>query len=170
MSDMCSSPNVSHSLWINVLLTFLLCYGTVTLTGSRSALNIGVHFGGGAVRASRYSKHKMIYMYDIRDSSDNLWSFLRIPRSGCPNLFTSDIQPIMTDSFEWTSDSDEALGRTLTFSLSSYTTLTAVEILFPEGDTYSFDLWLYDDQVSKLSSEPTSSSEPHTTIEVRAPS
>lgn len=70
-----------------------------------------------------------------------------------------------TDRFEWTSDSEEAWDRTLTFSLSTYSSLTAVELQFPAGETYIFDLELYDDRVT-FSLSPTSGYEPHTTIEV----
>lgn len=78
-----------------------------------------------------------------------------------------DSQPITTDKFEWTSDSEEALDRTLTFSLSSYASLSSMDFVFPEGGTYSFDLQLYDDQVTIYYSDPTSRFDPHTTIEVR---
>ena len=71
-----------------------------------------------------------------------------------------------TDSFEWTSDTEEAWDRKLTFSLSTYSTLNAVELQFATGETYIFDLWLYDDRVSKFNLDPTSSVDPHTSIEV----
>ncbi|CAM9648998.1 unnamed protein product [Ascophyllum nodosum] len=72
---------------------------------------------------------------------------------------------VTTDSFEWTSDTEEAWDRKLTFSLSTYSTLNAVELQFATGETYIFDLWLYDDRVSKFNLDPTSSVDPHTSIE-----
>ncbi|CAM9227537.1 unnamed protein product, partial [Sphacelaria rigidula] len=48
-----------------------------------------------------------------------------------------------TDNFEWQSDSDDALDRTLSFGLNSYATVTAVDILFPVGDSYNFEIRLY---------------------------
>lgn len=50
------------------------------------------------------------------------------------------LQPATTDKFEWQSDSDEALGRSLSFSLNSYATVTAMEIMFPVGDSYNFEI------------------------------
>lgn len=70
-----------------------------------------------------------------------------------------------TDSFEWTSDSEEAWDDTLTFSLSTYSALTAVELQFPVGETYLFDLELYDERFT-FSSTPTGDYDPHTTIQV----
>lgn len=52
-----------------------------------------------------------------------------------------------TDGFEWSSDSDEAIDRTLFFELASYAVVDAVEIKFPAGDTYKFDLVLNDDKI-----------------------
>eukprot|EP00752_Nemacystus_decipiens_P007213 g6456.t1 len=52
-----------------------------------------------------------------------------------------------TDGFEWSSDSDEAIDRTLGFELGSYALVSAVEMKFPVGDTYKFDLELNDDKV-----------------------
>eukprot|EP00752_Nemacystus_decipiens_P014959 g13318.t1 len=49
-----------------------------------------------------------------------------------------------TDAFDWSSDSDEALDRTLSWSLNSYATIDAIEMQFPVGDTYKFDLELFD--------------------------
>ncbi|CAM9649069.1 unnamed protein product [Ascophyllum nodosum] len=72
---------------------------------------------------------------------------------------------VTSDAFEWTSDAEEAWDRKLTFSLSTYSTLNAVELQFPKGETYIFDLQLYDDRVSTFSLDPTSSIDPHTTIE-----
>lgn len=63
-----------------------------------------------------------------------------------------------TDKFEWSSDSNEALNRDLTFVLSSYATASAMEIQFPVGDTYKFDLEFYVDDESQptigISGEP----------------
>lgn len=39
------------------------------------------------------------------------------------------------------------MGRTLGFELASYALVSAVEIKFPVGDTYTFDLELNDDSV-----------------------
>ncbi|CAM9369501.1 unnamed protein product, partial [Sphacelaria rigidula] len=50
-----------------------------------------------------------------------------------------------TDKFEWSSDSDEALDRDLTFILDSYATITAVELQFPVGETYTFELQFFVD-------------------------
>jgi len=82
--------------------------------------------------------------------------------------FLSYGQEVTTDSFEWTSDSEEAWDRTLIFSLSTYSSLTAVELQFPVGETYIFDLELFDDRVT-FSLTPTSSKDPHTTIEASFP-
>lgn len=110
----------------------------------------------------------VVYMYYRRRVSYTPEAEVPTPLFVCPHLLTIDFQPITSDRFEWSSDSDEALGRKLTFSLSSYASLTAMEFVFPEGDTYSFDLHLYDGQVSRYYLDPTSSFEPHTTIEVRS--
>lgn len=45
--------------------------------------------------------------------------------------------------FEWSSDSDEAIGRTLYFGLAGYFTVTEMQLLFPVGDTYKFNLSIY---------------------------
>ncbi|CAN0303751.1 unnamed protein product, partial [Ectocarpus sp. 12 AP-2014] len=50
-----------------------------------------------------------------------------------------------TDGFEWSSDSDEAIDRTLTLSLAGYYTVTVLQLMFPEGDTYKFDLALFNE-------------------------
>ncbi|CAN0405209.1 unnamed protein product, partial [Ascophyllum nodosum] len=55
---------------------------------------------------------------------------------------------VTADALEWTSDAEEAWDRKLTFSLSTYSTLNAVELQFPTGETYIFDLQLYDGRVS----------------------
>lgn len=52
-----------------------------------------------------------------------------------------------TDGFEWSSDSEEAIDRTLGFELASYAMVSAVEMRFPVGDTYKFDLELNDDKI-----------------------
>lgn len=57
------------------------------------------------------------------------------------------LQEPTTDGFEWSSDSDEAIDRTLTFELASYAMVDAVEIKFPAGNVYVFDLVLYDDKI-----------------------
>lgn len=45
----------------------------------------------------------------------------------------------------WRSDSPEATGGVLTYELNSYATVDAVELEFPVGDTYKFDVELYND-------------------------
>ncbi|CAM9195943.1 unnamed protein product, partial [Hapterophycus canaliculatus] len=50
-----------------------------------------------------------------------------------------------TDGFEWTSDSDEAFDRTLYFSFAGYFTVTEMQLKFPVGDTYKFELWIYNE-------------------------
>lgn len=54
----------------------------------------------------------------------------------------SDLLPqaVTTDGFEWTSDSDEAIGSTLYLGLAGYFVVTKIQLQFPEGDTYKFDL------------------------------
>ncbi|CAM9160508.1 unnamed protein product [Ectocarpus sp. 4 AP-2014] len=52
-----------------------------------------------------------------------------------------------TDAFDWTTDSDDAIGRSVDFELASYAMVDAVEIKFPVGNTYKFDLELNDDQI-----------------------
>ncbi|CAM9345379.1 unnamed protein product [Hapterophycus canaliculatus] len=52
-----------------------------------------------------------------------------------------------TDGFEWSSDSDAAIDRTLYFELASYALVDAVEMKFPTGDTFKFDLVLNDDKI-----------------------
>lgn len=56
-------------------------------------------------------------------------------------------QEPITDGFEWSSDSDEAIDRTLTFELAFYAIVDAIEIMFPAGNTYMFDLVLNDDKI-----------------------
>lgn len=53
-------------------------------------------------------------------------------------------QASATDRFEWSSESDEALDRTLSFVLNSYAVMDAIELQFPTGDTYKFNLEIYD--------------------------
>eukprot|EP00752_Nemacystus_decipiens_P014961 g13320.t1 len=48
-----------------------------------------------------------------------------------------------SSGFEWSSDSDEAIGRTLYFSLAGFFTVTEMQLMFPVGDTYKFDLTIY---------------------------
>ncbi|CAM9225071.1 unnamed protein product [Ectocarpus fasciculatus] len=48
-----------------------------------------------------------------------------------------------TDGFEWISDSEEAIDETLWLYLAGYFTVTELQLLFPEGDTYMFDLTLH---------------------------
>lgn len=45
----------------------------------------------------------------------------------------------------WRSDSPEATGGVLTYELNSYATVDAVELEFPVGETYKFDVELYND-------------------------
>ena len=45
--------------------------------------------------------------------------------------------------FAWTSDSDEAIGETLSFGLVNLYTLTEAQFQFPVGDTYQFDLEIF---------------------------
>ena len=47
-------------------------------------------------------------------------------------------------AFEWGSESEDAIDRTLLFTLGSYASMSAVELLFPVGETYKFDLEVYD--------------------------
>lgn len=49
-------------------------------------------------------------------------------------------QELTTDGFEWTSDSDDAVGSTLFFSLAGFFVVTEIQLKFPAGDTYKFDL------------------------------
>lgn len=58
-------------------------------------------------------------------------------------MFT--LQEPATDGFEWGSDSNDAIDLLLYFALSSYATVTAIELQFPVGDTYKFDLELGND-------------------------
>lgn len=68
-------------------------------------------------------------------------------------------QELMSDGFEWTSDSDEAIGLTLYFGLAGYFTVTEMHLLFPVGDTYKFDLTLYNSL--------DGTGEPYATVAVR---
>ena len=45
--------------------------------------------------------------------------------------------------FEWSSESDDALDEELVFKLSYWASLTSADLLFPEGETYLFELDLY---------------------------
>ena len=49
-------------------------------------------------------------------------------------------QEVTTDGFEWTSDSDDAIGSALSFGLAGFFQVTEIKLLFPAGDTYKFDL------------------------------
>eukprot|EP00752_Nemacystus_decipiens_P013409 g11873.t1 len=62
--------------------------------------------------------------------------------------FPSDIgETLYTtfDAFMWRSDSPEATGAVLQYELNSYATVDALELEFPVGDTYKFDVELYND-------------------------
>lgn len=48
-----------------------------------------------------------------------------------------------SEGFEWTSDSNEALDRSLSLILSYYSAVTTIDIEFPVGDTYKFDLNIF---------------------------
>lgn len=63
-----------------------------------------------------------------------------------------------TDGFEWTSDSPEAIDRVLYVELGAFALVDAVEMKFPAGDTYKFDLVITDGKVWD---------EPINTIEVK---
>eukprot|EP00903_Cladosiphon_okamuranus_P018634 g17151.t1 len=52
-----------------------------------------------------------------------------------------------TDGFEWTSDSPLAVDRVLYFELGAFALVDAVEMKFPAGDTYKFDLVITDGKV-----------------------
>ena len=43
----------------------------------------------------------------------------------------------------WTSETDETIGDTLSFGLAGYFTVTEMQLRFPVGDTYKFDLALF---------------------------
>lgn len=45
--------------------------------------------------------------------------------------------------FEYTSESDDTIGRALNFYFSFHSTMSAIELKFPVGDTYKFSLQLY---------------------------
>lgn len=62
-----------------------------------------------------------------------------------PFFSLATYQGPITNGFDWSSDSNEALDRTLSWPLSSYATMDAIEMQFPVGDTYKFDLQLFDD-------------------------
>ncbi|CAM9878861.1 unnamed protein product [Ectocarpus sp. 12 AP-2014] len=51
-----------------------------------------------------------------------------------------------TDAFVWASESDAAIDENLSFVLNSYALMEAVELQFPVGETYKFELTLYDDE------------------------
>lgn len=58
-----------------------------------------------------------------------------------------------TNGFEFSSDSSEVVDETLGFTLDYYTVVTALELQFPAGDTYKFDVWLYDQEGEPLYSQ-----------------
>ncbi|CAN0221506.1 unnamed protein product [Pylaiella littoralis] len=64
-------------------------------------------------------------------------------------VFSTDLQSISiseeptTDGFEWSSDSDEAIDRTLTFELAFYAIVDAIEIIDGTAAWNSFDLSSY---------------------------
>ena len=60
---------------------------------------------------------------------------------------SANIQEPTTDGFEWTSDSTEAIDRILYFELGAFALVDAVEMKFPPGDTYKFDLIITDNKV-----------------------
>ncbi|CAM9252697.1 unnamed protein product, partial [Ectocarpus sp. 12 AP-2014] len=51
-----------------------------------------------------------------------------------------------TDAFVWASESDAAIDENLSFVLNSYALMEAVELQFPVGETYKFELTLYNDE------------------------
>ncbi len=51
-------------------------------------------------------------------------------------------QPVLP-GFAWTSESDEMIGQTLLFELVGYWTVTEAQLQFPVGDTYKFDIELF---------------------------
>ncbi|CAN0400366.1 unnamed protein product, partial [Ectocarpus fasciculatus] len=53
---------------------------------------------------------------------------------------------LWTDAPAWASGSDEAIDEALSFTLNSYALMEAVELQFPGGETYQFELTLYDDE------------------------
>lgn len=53
--------------------------------------------------------------------------------------------PRQFDAFMWRSDSPDATGGVLMYELNSYATVVALELEFPVGDTYKFDVELYND-------------------------
>lgn len=53
---------------------------------------------------------------------------------------------VTLSELEFSTDSSEASGLVLRFDLSSFAELTAVELQFPVGDTYQFDLLLSSDE------------------------
>lgn len=47
--------------------------------------------------------------------------------------------------FAWISGSEEAIGRTLSFSLAGYFMVTELQLKFPAGDTYQYDIGIFND-------------------------
>ena len=63
-----------------------------------------------------------------------------------------------TDGFEWWSNTDEVLDEVLAFNLGILATVTRLELQFPLGETYMFDLQLFNGLVDR---------QPFATITVR---
>ena len=66
---------------------------------------------------------------------------------------------VMTNGFEWWSESDDAIDEELEFELSTWASLTAVGLQFPTGETYLFELHFY--------TEADGGYNPFTTLTVR---
>lgn len=67
------------------------------------------------------------------------------------------LQGVTNDAFEWISDSEEAAGNQLAFYFSSYSLVPTVQLKFPVGDTYIFDIERYESYYGQ----------PTTTVQVR---
>ena len=50
---------------------------------------------------------------------------------------------MVTDGFEWWSQSADAFDEKLKFKFSYWASLTAVRLQFPTGETYLFELHFY---------------------------
>lgn len=55
--------------------------------------------------------------------------------------------------FEFSSDSSEISDEVLGFELNTFTAVTSLELQFPAGDTYKFDVQLYDQEGELLHTE-----------------
>lgn len=55
-------------------------------------------------------------------------------------LYVALLQEPTTDGFEFTTDSNDATGGTIFFDLAGFFVVTEVQLQFPVGDTYKFDL------------------------------